>query len=333
MEGRELSSDHAGEVASEVKNPEVIRKAPLDVLVVCGMGPVKLMDIKGSERLFPAQPYNRLNAIAAKLIASNGIAETVIVSGTKSAKEGTAREVDTSEAELLADTYDRARGKGVTAQGNQKAAEVLELDRQARTTFDNIIQALNILDGRNNGYWEGSFGLLSAQFHGPRLQEMLRAFGIKNSYVLSAENVLRHYGYQGRLYPSGDFGYGVSYEQFEEMVYQSQPAGLQNLQDNPSYVTFELGKVASDRRLWEMAHALKEYYQSRKVELPPVHNTIPDIYDPAFDYHAFREELSAILFTKHPYTAEVFKGDEGIGRYRELAIQIGDLTPAVLNQV
>src|SRR3989344_6773808 len=71
----------------EVSRPkEPIGKAPLDSVVVCGMGPVRLKDLKGSERLFPLHPYNRLNPITAKLLASNGIVDTVITSGTGTAE-------------------------------------------------------------------------------------------------------------------------------------------------------------------------------------------------------------------------------------------------------
>ena len=270
MEGQESG---IGEV-NKIIPKERLEKAPLNAVVVCGMGPVKLMDIKGSERLFPLQPYNRLNAIAAKLLASNGISDLVITSGARTAKsqdqgisEIEKKEKETSEGELLADTYDRARGKGVDKTGRVHAENILEVDSAAKTTFDNIIQAVNLLDSRNGGYWQGKMAVLSSEFHVPRIKEILKAFGLTSARVLSAEEILRHFGYNGRLYPAGDFGYGKSFEEFEDSVYRGQPSGLENLQDNPSYVTFELAKITSDRRLQEVASSLKAYYAEKNIPL------------------------------------------------------------------
>lgn len=317
-----------------LQSKERLQKAPLDAVVVCGMGPVKLQDVKGSERLYPLQPYNRPNSIAAKLLASNNIADFVVVSGTKTAKYDKKdltnieqRELATSEAELLADTYDRARGKGVTPEGKRRADQIIEIDSDAKTTFDNVIQALNLLDGKSGGYWNGNFAVLSAEFHGPRIKEILTAFGIENSRVLSAERVLFHYGYRGdRFYPTRDFGYGKSYAEFEEDVYRGQPAGLQNLQDNPSYVVFELAKIQSNRRLQEIANHVKAYYAEKNIPLPQVFGEIPSEYNDQFDYESLRSHLSQIQFSKHGYTGEEYKGDTGVKHYRELAAAVGKET-------
>lgn len=302
---------------------EPIKKAPLDAVVVCGMGPVKLANIKGSERLFPAQPYMRVNANAGKLIASNRLAETVIVSGTR-----TAEEVAFSEADVLADTYDRMRGKGISLEGRERASQILKLDLEAKTTFDNIIQALNMLDGQHGGYFEGSFAVLSAQFHMPRIEEMLKAFGLQDARALAAEPILRHFGYKGRLYPTGDFGYGTSYEDFEEGVYQSQPAGLQNLQDNPAYVTFELAKISSDRRFQQVARDLSDYYHSHGVEVPDFYAELPTLYDPNFDYQSLRAKYASIPFSKHAYTGSMSADD-----YRKLAATAAERTSTFLKEV
>lgn len=336
------------------KQPEQIGKAPLDAVVVCGMGPLSLdenlrMQLQGrTDRLFPNQPYMRINANAAKLLAAHGIIDTVIMSGRKTAKpppeevpvrkrEKTLEQkkvrlqkkaTGITEAELLADTFDRMRGKNISQEGRERAAKILEIDPNAATTFDNIIQALNMMDKKNNGYWEGKLGVLSAEFHSPRLKEMIDAFGI-NAIVLAAEQVHRQYGYNGRLYPSGDFGFGVSYEDFEEGVYKSQPAGLQNLQDNPAYVTFELAKVESDQRLQQMATNLRNYYTEKGVTLPDVYSRIPDAYNPAFDYKALRAGFSAIPFSKHGYQGELSSTQP----YRQLAHKIAEQTTTFLQSV
>lgn len=346
MEGLQIENNEINQQSIVGKTNEAdlqvehIRKAPLDSVVVCGMGPVRFKDLKGSERLFPLHPYNRLNAIAAKLLASNGIVETVVTSGTRSAaseKQGLqgieALEQKTSEGELLADTYDRARGKGIDVVGKTRAEKIIEIDSAAKTTFDNVIQTINALDAKNGGYWQGSIAVLSSEFHVPRIKEILTAFGIKDARVLSAERILRHFGYTGRLYPTGDFGYGKSYEEFEEAVYRGQPAGLENLQDNPSYATFEFAKIQSNRRLQEVASNIKEYYVKRGVSLPDIYKEIPAQYDDQFNYNALRTKLSQVLFSKHEYKGEEYKGDVGIKSYRNLAARISQETEDFLQSV
>ena len=316
---------------------EPVSRAPINAVVVCGMGPVRLKDLKGSERLFPLHPYNRLNAIAAKLLASNGIVDTVITSVTGTAEsEQDLEGIETleqivSEGQLLADTYDRATGKGVDDLGRVRAEKIIEIDSAAKTTFDNVIQTLNALDAKNRGYWQGTIAILSSEFHGPRIREILTAFGITDARVLSAERILRHFGYAGRLYPTGDFGYGKSYEEFEESIYQGQPAGLENLQDNPSYVTFELAKIQSNRRLQEIASSVKAYYVRSRVSVPEVYADIPAQYDDQFDYDALRNGFSQIPFSKHEYKGEKYKGDTS--GYRNLVATVGQETEDFLQSV
>lgn len=326
--------------AEPIAPTESAGKVTIDAVVVCGMGPLKLANITGSDRLFPVHPLNRVNAIAAKELAIKGIVDTVITSGTttgKSDKPDLSRieslEQLASEGELLADTYDRAsRGKSQNPEGYEHAEKNIRIDSAAKTTFDNVIQALNALDAKNGGYWQGSIAVLSSEFHGPRIQEILTAFGINDARVLSAERVLQHFGYRAdRLYPKGDFGYGKTFEEFEEAIYQGQPAGLENLQDNPSYVTFELAKVTSNRRLQEIGSHLKLYYADRGVPLPEVYNQIPAEYDENFDYDALRAGFSEVPFTKHEYKGEEYRGDTA--RYRDLATTVGEGTEAFLQSV
>ncbi len=330
----------APQIAEPVKPVESLSKAPIDAVVVCGMGPLKLQDLKGSDRLFPAHPLNRVSAIAAKELAVKGVVDTVITSGTttgKSEKQGLSRieslEQLASEGELLADTYDRASiGKGQNSQGYEHAEKNIRVDSAAKTTFDNVIQALNVLDAKNGGYWQGSIAVLSSEFHGPRIQEILTAFGLADARVLSAERVLQHFGYRAdRFYPKGDFGYGKTFEEFEEAIYRGQPGSLENLQDNPSYVTFELAKITSNRRLQEVGSSVKNYYAKRGIPLPEVYGQIPAEYDENFDYDALRTGLSEIPFTKHEYRGEEYKGDTA--KYRDLAVTVGQRTEDFLQTI
>ena len=60
---------------------------------------------------------------------------------------------------------------------------------------------------------------------------MCKAFGLVNGRFISAEGVLGAAGYRRGS------GFGPTYDSFNKGAYPGQPAGLQNLQDNPAYVT------------------------------------------------------------------------------------------------
>lgn len=201
-----------------------------DAVVVCGMGPLRLQHLKGSARLFPANPYNCHHALAAKLLAANGVAGHVILSGWDSnrgpagrlATAEELREMRTTEGDLLVDLYRRARGIGITHEGQARAETIVDVDRQARTTGGNIIAGFNILDAVRAGYWHGSLGILSSEHHLPRIAELIRAFGIQHAKPLSAQAIISHYGYrEDRLYPRADFGYGIGYAAWEDEAYKS----------------------------------------------------------------------------------------------------------------
>ncbi len=330
-----------GEASEQIEN---LTTKPLDAVVVCGMGPVALRETRtlGSDdvNLVAANFMNFLNGVSANLIMSHGAAETVILSGYKSQNANIDNpsplqilEKTTSEADLLDNTLMRARPKGLTDDEKQRISDGdrVILEQDARTTFGNIIQALNLLDKKTGGHWEGSFAVLSSEFHGPRIREMLDAFGLKDSKILSAERILKRFGYTGRLHPITDKLTGKPWEEFEEIVYKGQPAGLQNLQDNPSYVTFELANITSDKRLQEMAQNLKQYYADRNVGLPEVYGTIPKEYDPTFDYNGLRERFRSVVFSKHPYTGVVEK-EESVP-YRQLAAIVGEETEKYLDSL
>lgn len=323
--------------------PEREKTPRFDAVVVCGMGPVALKETRIPTNLVARNYMNFLNAVSAKLLGSHGVAERVVLSGRASQEyagvtnlsELQKMEKQTSEAELLAYTYTRATPKNVTSAERTSADAKVTLEPEAKTTFGNIIQTLNMLDKEADGYWEGSLGIISSEFHGPRIAEMVDAFGLSNAHFLSAERIFKHFGYKGRLYPREKSGYTETdggsklRTQFEEDVYKGQPAGLENLKTNPSYVTFELAALTSDKRLQEMAHALKEYYQRNHIDLPDAYTLIPETYDPAYDYGKLRDGLKAVPFSKNPYSGEK---DETVG-YRELAAIVADKTDELLQGI
>jgi hypothetical protein len=357
----------------------MIRNKPLDAVVVCGMGPVSLkesdtiINIQGSRspNLVARNVMNFLNAISAKLLVVHDKADTAILSGWKSQKgpgEGSKPtvlqqlEMDTSEAKLLKDTYDRTRPRRISTETNIESQSMTQLEEEAKTTFGNVIQAINMLDKQAGGLWQGKLGVVSSEFHGPRISEMIKAFGLSDRVqFLSAERILKHFGYEFkpvRTYPEQVYddglknreeagekknfemgsGFGKSWSEFEEDVYRGQPVGLQNLWDNPAYVTFELANISNNQRFWEVANNLKRYYVNNPnrgnmhVVLPECFKLISNAYDPSSDFANIKAEFAKVKYNKHSYSGSDELVNDTVG-YRQLAKIAAEGTDRLLEKV
>ncbi len=230
--------------AEFVSTPEVASPR-FDAVIACGMGPMELKPSHSPrENPVPANVFNFFNAVAAKIAVAKGWTGEGILSGYRSRqspRDGARPDVQLeelarSEGGLLAHIYDHTRPKNTDRAAVLQAVEQKTIEENARTTFGNIFEGLNFLDTKAaNGHFEGTFGVVSSEFHGPRIAEMLKAFGLANGRFVAAEGVLRAAGYTG-----GKRGWGPQYEAYNDGAYPGQPAGLQNLQDNPSYVTRDL---------------------------------------------------------------------------------------------
>ncbi|OIO13859.1 hypothetical protein COY59_05480 [Candidatus Gottesmanbacteria bacterium CG_4_10_14_0_8_um_filter_37_24] len=206
----------------------------------------------------------------------------------------------------------RANQSKLTADENSTAEACTVRDVEARTTFANIINGLNRFDDEYGGYFKGNLAILSSEWHIPRIAEMIRAFGLDTTQPLAAERVLKHFGYELKnIYKRNSW-----FERTEATTYNGQFSGLQNLQDNPAYVTFELCEVRSDRRLKEMAMSLKKYYREGKIEIPSeyqeIYDMIPDKAEETMNCQLFRDKLRPKLdkarkdLPKHGYTGAYY---------------------------
>lgn len=279
-------------------------EAALDALLVCGLGPVQLARLNGSAQRFPHPPYNRHNALAAKLLASTGWTRRVIMSGWPS-NQGppdrdpdahAQREMQTAEGDLLVEIYRRMRGPWFRPADEAALNRLVLVDRLARTTVGNLMAGLNILDALAGGAWRGRLGVLSTDAQLPRTAEIARAFGLHAVTVLSARQVLIHYGYRAdRLFPvEGSTDEAAA-------LLRNNLTGWLNLRHNPAYVTYDLPKIDSDRRLQTVAAHLQRYYQDRGIAVPAVYERLPVRYDPVFDYKELRWEFGQVPLSKHAY--------------------------------
>lgn len=282
-----------------------------EAVIACGMGPVELK-ISRDPKLnpVPANVFNFFNAVATKILVSKGWAGEGILSGMKSRKsvrEGVRpdvalEELVRSEGSILDHIFRQTRPKNIPKDTVDTAVAFATIEDEAKTTFGNIFEGLNLLDAKSpKGYFDGRFGIVSCEFHGPRIAEMFKALGLTNGRFISAEGVLGAAGYTG-----GIRGFGPTYDTYNNGAYPGQPAGLQNLQDNPGYVTRDLAVIRSARRFSEVANALRAYYMNRSqpIALPQCFEKLPKEYDPGLDYEALKQEFAAIPFTKHGYMGD-----------------------------
>lgn len=295
----------------ELSAPKETAVSHFDAVIACGMGPVELKSSRDPKtNPVPSNVFNFFNAVATKILVSKGWAGEGILSGTqsrKAAREGARpdvalEELAQSEGSILEHIFRQTRPKNTLKSAIDAAVPLASIEDQAKTTFGNIFEGLNLLDAKApNGHFDGNFGVVSCEFHGPRITEMFRAFGLGKGKFVSAEGVLGAAGYTG-----GSRGFGPTYDSYNNGAYPSQPAGLQNLQDNPAYVTRDLAVIKSSRRLHDIAHALRDYYANRTIPIPmpECFQKLPDVYDPEFDYDGLKKKFAAVPFFKHAYVGE-----------------------------
>ncbi|MBI2616635.1 hypothetical protein HYW55_00700 [Candidatus Gottesmanbacteria bacterium] len=339
---------------------ETVGKAPLDGVIVCGMGPLALRrhlePAKSNNQLVQGvgrglvmeednpvakNIYTTLNAVAAKLLVVGGMTERVILSGYDSAKNNPHShpiEQALTEASLLAATYDRTQPQHIRPEQRQIADQKTRiLDTKASSTTFNILEGINFLDKEAGGYWEGNLAIMSSEWHIPRLWETIKAFGLdkRGVTVLSTERVLRHYGYNpdyqkiyanldktqpeiGRIYEDL-----IPFAPHEEITYKGQSIQMENLRNNPYYVSARLASIVSPRRFWEIATSFKRYYQERDIAVPDIYNKLPDSFDEHFDFSTFKKAFQASEM--RPVTKE-YSAPETTQSYRILAKTVGEVT-------
>ena len=278
-----------------------------EAVIACGMGPMELKASSDRQKNpVPSNVFNFFNAVATKILVSKGWAKEGILSGYPSSQA--LKDLERSEGSVLAHIFDQTRPKNTLKAAVDQAVILKTIEEKAKTTFGNIFEGLNLLDAEDpKGHFDGNFGVVSCEFHGPRIAEMLKAFGLTNGRFIAAEGVLRAAGYTG-----GKKGWGGTYDTYNRGAYPGQPAGLQNLVDNPSYVTRDLAVIKSSRRFHEVAHALRDYYTNRSepVELPECYQELPNDYNAAFNYQALKQKFAAMPFTKHAYVGDAAEDGE-----------------------
>jgi hypothetical protein len=187
-------------IAESLDIPEQSFGKPIGTLILCGQGPVqdsatkvKLENLNnampGSVSKPEANTWMRLIGRAAAELNSEGDVENIITSGKDTGGKYASTEgagLAPTEAELMANIITNLSGR-------EKSATI-DLEKDAKNTLFNIINAANIIDDKKalnpNDPNLKNVWIMGSHFHGPRLKILASLFGFSPSRILSAENVL-----------------------------------------------------------------------------------------------------------------------------------------------
>lgn len=201
-------------------------------------------------------------------------------------EEEVARVIATSEGKLMKELMDRARPKNLnpnntpattpgetapqpdTTQRKQENTQSQEtgkkginvfLEDQAGNTFGNYIHAFNELDKRSRAttgtLFKGSIAVVTAEFgHVARAAEVAKLFGVADQIVpLTSQQLLRDFGYTGRLYtPEGEI-FNKENAWYEQML-------VRTMRELPEFVLPEMHTITDPERLIQVLSTMEGIY-------------------------------------------------------------------------
>ena len=271
----------------------MLPQPPMAAVIGLGMGPVvpQLRGPKGKRRPVTISPWMRHNAIAIAEIVDSGLIEEngyIIPSGFPARKEDMNRQLretprtqreaygrpasteeemqirKTSEAKLMGWLIGHAVARSATASRKYPNPTVLE-EREASNTIQNFVRAINLLDKRSyertGGLFEGNIAFVASEFgHVARAKEILNALGFDDERIvpITAQQVLRHFGYKGNLYP--ELWHGKPYEKQMQDTKLSQERWRRGVREKPAYVLTEIIYFEKNARLMQVMAALGRWY-------------------------------------------------------------------------
>lgn len=185
------------EIRNDAPITREVEKPLLDAILVFGQGPVVERETKeraseagkeqGSEDV---NLWSKTLAEAASELYKRGQTREIIIMGGR-----TGGEVFQSEAELIA--------KLLREQYNVPS-EVIKLEGQSTNTLENIVNLLNDYIDIEEKY--KNIGMLTSNFHLPRVRLLIELFGIPYKHAFSAEEVVRYVAREGKEWEKWDQG-------------------------------------------------------------------------------------------------------------------------------
>lgn len=155
-----------------------------------------------------------------------------------------------SQGELMSSLIRRAVPKGGAP--SRLTQEILE-ERIARNTILNFIEALNLLDERTKGFWQGNMAVLTTNTgHLQRSLAIGRLLALGEILPISSEGTLLHYGY--------DKEYLNYMLQVTDSELREQEKNLRALSEIPEFIIPELVYIKNDERLRKVLSHLSGVY-------------------------------------------------------------------------
>jgi hypothetical protein len=164
-----------------------------------------------------------------------------------------ARAAKVSQGELMTDLIRNARTKTAGDRDPAQVPQDILPETRARTTILNLIEALNLLDERTKGVWDGNMAILTTNTgHLQRAQECAKALGLKNVLMLSSEQILLTQGY--------DQEYLQGMLQMSEGDFKEQEKNFRAIKELPEFLIPEAVFIKNDQRLQQVIAHFESYY-------------------------------------------------------------------------
>lgn len=183
--------------------------------------------------------------------------------GQPQSEEEVARVVGISESSLMADLIKKAVSKPGPLDRKEVPPEIIE-ETEAPNTIQNFVRAINLLDKRTKGVFKGKIGVVSSNFgHLSRARGILLALGIPEEKIvcLSAEQILRHFGYRQSDIDS------FKPHNTSAQTLQNQERWIRGVREIPEYVLPEIAFIENDNRLIMVMESLRQLYGKEKLDV------------------------------------------------------------------
>ncbi|MFH1855086.1 MAG: YdcF family protein [bacterium] len=182
-------TDAIREPHETIETPEQESHAPLDAVMVFGIGPIQPQGMVGHEgkgHKYQLVPEAKLNAIAAATLYLEGKTRKIIFSGGATGK----MELKNEAGEAVEPhPYPRSEGQMMARYVMDKFGipeDAIVVEDKAANTIENIARSLTPID-QKPGEFKNGIGYIGSVHHEARIRKMVKLFGLEGPTMSSAE--------------------------------------------------------------------------------------------------------------------------------------------------
>lgn len=158
-----------------------------------------------------------------------------------------------TQGDLMTDLIRRAKIKPDGGHDRLSVPQEILPEPKARNTILNVIEALNLLDEKTGGVWEGNMAILTTNSgHLERSEEIAHALGLGNVLMLAGEEILSHYGYNQE--------YLDTVQAMSDGEVREQEKNYRAIRELPEFLIPEITYIRNDDRLKRVVTHLESYY-------------------------------------------------------------------------